>query len=206
METIVREYTVDSHNDMCAAGQCLGLILKELLGDEFVTLSGFIDQTIKLNGADSAQSDKLRIKLNGTYRSNDFRGGYVSHSGFFNEQGGYDQRRDGTGRKICNVWVETIEDGWSQKPYKYRIGIEWESKEDFLEKCRISTSYRNLGDVVRWHEVKVGDRISAWCPPDGPSLVVEVTAVGRSKFMGIPYGSDEEIAYLKEDDWRYHEV
>lgn len=202
MEIIIREYTVDSHNDLCATGICLGNILTELLGSEYVHLTGFINQTIMPEASASVREDFIGVKLDGYYLARDKQGGYVSHSGYVKPDGAWSD--EGTGRKICNVWVDELVSGHYQKPYTYRIGLEWESKEDFIAKAKLSTSFKNVGDVVQWHEIEIGDTISTYAHPDGPTLIVDVTAMGRSKFLAIPRGfSDEEIAYDNTDDWRH---
>lgn len=78
---------------------------------------------------------------------------------------------------------------------------EFTTPEDFHQKVLWSNSLKNLGDPVLWHEC-LGETIRAYCQPDGPTLSVEVTAIGQTKFLAIaPDG--KEHSYDITSDWTY---
>lgn len=206
MQTVERTYTVTSHNSFCAAGKILGTLLKELLGEEYVQISDFSEQDIMIDGSDTKVEDRIRIKLDGAFLAK--RGGRVVHANSLGKRNAWIPS-NGTGRTICNVQLEEIGSGNCEKPYTFKITMEFESKEDFLDRCKLAMKHQLAGDKVDWRTVQPGDKLQAYCLPDGPTLVVSVTAVGRDVFVAIPnFGNESdhvEHLYKKDDDWTYRE-
>jgi len=207
MKTIERIYTVKSHNSFCAAGTVLGMLLKELLGEEYVQVSElFSEQEIMIYGSDTKPEDRIRIKLDGPFRSK--QGGRVVHANTLGKRNTWIPSK-GTGRTICSVQFEEIGSGDYKTPYTYKINMEFESKEDFLDRCTLAMKSQVAGDKVDWRTVQPGDKLQAYCLPDGPTLVVSVTGVGRDVFVAIPHFGNEsdhvEHLYKKDDDWTYRE-
>jgi hypothetical protein len=60
--------------------------------------------------------------------------------------------------------------------------------------------------VDNWDEIKIGDEVSVYVPPDGPCLVVKVESISDETFTATPSGfPDKHIEYPKDAEWyKYH--
>jgi hypothetical protein len=153
-----------------------GIVLPTISGSVFYVKYGDIDVGIS-------------VKAQGKHRA------YLYNS--YLGQGRYG-RVLGTGRKIIDVFLEQVNEQYGFEPYNICVGFPWASSDEFKSNISTSLSWRNIGDIVRWSDIKYGDIISH------DHEIVKIIAVGDDNFIGRSYAVDEEALFNKSLEWKYH--
>jgi len=192
MEWITREYEIESHNELCAIGKALANILEELLGEEYVSPTGFISQRIKLKGANSENSDIVGIAI---------QGGVIINYEMWN--GNLFDKNICTERFVAHSRFKITKQGYFDEPYGIEISIKWESKEAFLKMVEDSALKHIKGEIAKSQHIAEGSSLF-FEDSDKTIHKIKVTAVGQDNFLAI--GDDcEEKMYSKYKPFKWGE-